>query len=61
MMSQLRPAVILFLLLTLLTGVAYPLAVMGDRAGGLPASSQWQRDRARRQGGRLGIDRAILR
>ena len=62
MLSQIRPAVMMLVVMTLLTGLAYPLAVTGDRAGDLPGAGEWQpRPRRRRPGHRLGADRPDLR
>ena len=41
-MSHLRPALVLLLLFTALTGLAYPLAVTGIGQLAFPRSGQWQ-------------------
>ena len=61
-MSELRPALILFVLLTLLTGVVYPLVVTGIGQVLFPTPGERQRDRSGRQSGGLATDRpAVLR
>ena len=61
MLAQLRPAVMVLVLLTLVTGVAYPLLVDGHRPGGLPVPGAGQPGRQGRQGRRLGAHRPALR
>ncbi len=41
MLSQIRPALMMLAVMTLLTGLAYPLAVTGHRTGHLPGPGQW--------------------
>ena len=43
-MSELRPALIVFALLTVLTGVVYPLVVTGVGQAVFSRSGEWQRD-----------------
>ena len=40
MRRQLLPALVVFLALTVLTGIAYPLAVTGHRAGRVPVAAR---------------------
>jgi K+-transporting ATPase c subunit len=42
MSNMIRPAISLLVLMTLITGVAYPLVVTGCRPGGLSRPGQWQ-------------------
>ena len=53
MIKHLLPAIMLTVLMTALTGLAYPLAMTGLAGIALPLSSQWQPDRARRQDHRI--------
>ena len=45
--TALRPAVSLLVLLTLLTGLAYPLLVTGIAQVAVPSQREWQPDRGR--------------
>ncbi len=45
MLKQFRPAIVLLLLLTLITGVIYPLVVTGIAQVFFPTPGQWQPDR----------------
>ena len=47
MRAQLRPAIVSLVLLTLITGVAYPLLVTGIAQVVVPASGERQPDRQR--------------
>ena len=58
MLREIRPAIVLLVALTLITGLAYPLAMTGSSRRDLPETGARQPDRARRQGGRLRPDRA---
>ena len=60
MLQHIRPAVVLLVLFTVLTGLVYPLAVTGDRAARAAAAGERQPDREGRRGRRLGADRAEL-
>ena len=60
MLKELRPALALLLLFTLLTGVIYPFVDNGDRVGPVSLSGSRQPDRARWQGDRIGADRPVL-
>ena len=60
MKTLLRPAVSLFVLLTAVTGMVYPLAVTGARQGHLSRSCRRQPDRQGWQGSRLPPDRPEL-
>ena len=45
MLTHLRPAIVLTLFFTLLTGLAYPLAITGVAAGGVSGPGQRLADR----------------
>ena len=53
MLNQLRPAVVMLIAFTVITGIVYPLLMTGVAGLHLPGSGPRQPDRARRHGGRL--------
>ena len=57
----LRPALVLFGLLTLITGLVYPLLVTAVAQGVFPLAGQWQPDHPSWPGRRLRADRPGLR
>ena len=57
MLSHFRPAVVLLVLFTALTGLAYPLALTGVASVLFPLAGRRRLLVSRRQGGRLGADR----
>ena len=61
MFSQLLPALRMLVVLTVLTGVVYPLLVTGVAQARVSASGERQPDRRRRQDRRIGIDRSAIR
>ena len=58
MLREIRPAIILLLLLTAITGLAYPLAMTAIAGVDLSVPGAGQPDREGRQGDRLRPDRA---
>ena len=61
MRSELRPALLSLVLLTILTGAIYPVVVTGIGHLVFPAPGRGKPHCARRQAGRLGADRPALR
>ena len=61
MLEHLRPALVLLLLFTPLTGLAYPLALLRLRRALCSRAGRRQPGDPRRQGGRLRADRPELR
>ncbi len=53
MLKELRPALVVFVVLTVVTGVVYPAVVTLIGQLAFPSEVRRQRDRARRQGRRL--------
>ena len=60
MLQHIRPAVVLLVLLSALTGLVYPLVVTGVAQVAFPAPGERQPDRNGRQCRRLGAHRAEL-
>ena len=60
MLREIRPAIVVVIALTLITGLVYPLAMTGIRRRDLPAPGARQPDREGRQGRRLRADRSGL-
>ena len=57
MLKEIRPAIVLVVILTLITGLVYPAGDDRDRRSDLPDAGAGQPGRGRRQGRRLGADR----
>jgi K+-transporting ATPase ATPase C chain len=60
MKTLIRPAVTLFILLSLITGLIYPLLVTGIGQAAVSRTGRWQPDRTRRQVNRFPADRPEL-
>ena len=60
MLSELRPALVMIVVMSLITGVAYPLVVTGIAEVAFPEAGERQPDRARRQGGGLRAHRSAV-
>ncbi len=58
MLKEIRPAIVLVVLLTLITGLAYPLAMTGIAGVIFPYQAQGSLIEKRRQGHWLGADRS---
>jgi len=61
MVKELRPAIVMLLLFTLITGVIYPLVITGNSTSGFPEASERQ---SYHPGGKtlgLGINRSTVR
>ena len=61
MLAHLRPAIVTLILLSVVTGLAYPALVTVIAQIVFPAPGQWQPDRQGRQDGGLGAHRPALR
>ncbi len=60
MRATLRPLLVLFAVLTVLTGLVYPLAVTAIGKLAFRETSVRQSDRAQQRGRRLIVDRAVF-
>ena len=58
MLNAVRPALVIVVALTLITGLAYPLAITGLAGLLFPHQAQGSLDREGWQADRLGVDRA---
>ena len=61
MLREIRPAIVLVIALTLITGLVYPLAMTGIAGVIFPYQAQGSLIETGRQGGRLGADRPGVR
>ena len=59
-MQHIRPAIMMILVMTLITGLLYPLGFTALARRDFPAPGGRQPDRAERQGDRLGADRPAI-